>query len=87
MAQVSIQSGKERHSFIHESHSRVTPAMNAPLMAFGGFEKPFKIEVVYRQLDGIAADKQPRSEGAHSLRHLLARRVGIAIEPSCQSEE
>ena len=87
MVQVSVQRRKERRPFIHQSHSRVTPTLNTALMAFGGAEEPFQVEVVYRQLNGIAADEEPRGEGAHRLAYLPPRGIRIAVEPSCENEE
>jgi hypothetical protein len=65
----------------------MTPTMNASLMAFGGSEKTFQIEVIDRQIDDIAADEESRGPGAHHLCHLLLGGVPFVLESSSQSEE
>ena len=87
MMQVCIQSGKERRSLLHQSHSCVTPTMDTPFMSLGTAEEAFKIKVVDGPIDDVVADEKPRGEGEHRRCHLAADGIEIVVELSCQSEE
>jgi len=84
MMQVGVQHGDQRGSFHHDTHARMSVAMNATLVALGTTEEPFQIQIVTRKVGHVFADEQAGSKGVHGLGHRLPHRMVGPLETSLQ---
>lgn len=84
MMPVGVQRGDQRGSFHHDTHARMSVAMNATLVALGTTEEPFQIQIVTRKIGHVFTDEQARGKGVHGLGHRLPHRMVGPLEASLQ---
>jgi hypothetical protein len=83
MVQMRIQRGGQGRASADQSHPCMTPAMDAPGVAFGLTKPPFQVQIVARQVIE-RTDKQARQKAGHQSRHVLGERVVLPGESAAE---
>jgi len=80
MRRVRIQRVDHRCPFLNDSDSRVTMAMDPPLMTLGQPKPSFKIEIVLDLFKLARADEKAGEKAHHHLDHVLVNRILSRLE-------
>ena len=75
---MGVQSQDQRGAFLNDADARMTSSMNPSLMPFGQTKPSLQVQVVSRQVHGIAASKQTRPEACHHLGEVFVDRILLA---------
>lgn len=84
MVAMGVQGQHHGCAFLHDAYSRVTAAVDAPLVSLRQTKPAFQLQVVARPIAPIAAGEQARLETHHHAAHLLANRIGGGHYPARQ---
>ena len=80
MSMVGVQRVDLRRPFLDDPHSRVTVAVDPPLVPLGQTEPTLQIEVVQDVIQVVPAQEQARTEAMHQSGHVVTRRIAIAVQ-------
>src|SRR5262249_39876795 len=75
MMHMRIKCQHQRWTLLHQPNACMATTMNPTLVAFGTFEPPLQIQIVYWQISPLSSHKQPRLKTAHHLGKLLVNGV------------
>lgn len=79
MVQMSVQRASQGRPLVDQAHSRMTPTVDSPRMAFGRPKPAFQIQIVSRQFID-RPQKQPRQKTGHQFRQMLGERALLLRE-------
>src|SRR5262249_41750109 len=75
MMHMRIKCQHQRWTLLHQPNTCMATTMNPTIVAFGAFEPPLQIQIVYWQISPLSSHKQPRLKTAHHLGKLLVNGV------------
>ena len=87
MVTVGVQCQHHRCAFLHDSYSRMTAAVDTPLVSFRQAKPAFQIQVVARPIAAVSASKKARFETGHHTPHLLAGWIFVSRQLAPQHPE
>ena len=79
--QMSIEGQNQGGTFLHQANPGMLSAVNPAGMPFGLTEPAFQVQIVGRQIEGLAAGKQARLETGHQPGHLAVDRILAPLQP------
>jgi hypothetical protein len=74
---MGVQGEHHGFTFLHDSYSRMTAAVDATFVTFGQPKPAFQVQVVARPIAAIAASEEASLETGHHASHLLADRIPV----------
>ena len=77
MVAMGVQCQHHRCAFLHDSHSRMTAAVDASFVSLWQAKPAFQIQVVARPITTTTASEQPRFETGHHATHLLTDGIDV----------
>lgn len=80
MSMVGVQRVDLRRPFLDDPHSRVTVAVDPPLVPLGQTEPTLQIEVVQDVIQVVPAEEQARTETVHQTGHVFMNRNAVAVQ-------
>lgn len=76
---MSVQHASQGRPLVDQAHSRMTPTVDSPRMAFGRPKPAFQIQIVSRQFFD-RPQKQPRQKTGHQFHQMLGERALLLRE-------
>jgi hypothetical protein len=80
MSMVGVQRVDQRWPFLDEPYSRVTVAVDPPLVPLRQAKPTLQIEVVQDVIQVVPAQEQAGTEALHQSGHVVMRRIAVAAQ-------